>query len=118
MWVRHTADDGQTHQLPRKGETNYLTVRVKNRGLQRASNVSVEPFFSPPGTGLAFPDDWTAMDPARLPADDVVEPGGETVVGPFEFIAQAGHESLVASLTSSLLANHLICNVRKLVHKI
>ena len=96
MWVRNSADAGLTHQSPVVGVTNYMYVRVKNRGVQFATNVNVSAYHCLPGMGLSFPDDWTAMDTANLSAGNLA-PGAETIVGPFEFIpTQVGHECLLA----------------------
>ncbi len=62
IWVRRTADGGLTHEEPIVGTTNYLYVRVKNRGTQTADNVRVDAYHCNPGTGLLFPDDWQPMD--------------------------------------------------------
>ncbi|GJM30580.1 MAG: hypothetical protein DHS20C17_32150 [Cyclobacteriaceae bacterium] len=97
MWVRNSADGGLTHQQPLVGLTNYMYVRVKNRGMQNANNVSVDAYHCLPGTGLSFPDDWTPMSTATLPASGPIAPGGETIVGPFAFVpTQVGHECLLA----------------------
>ncbi len=97
MWVRRAADAGATHQEPVVGQTNYMYVRVKNRGLQAANGVHVDAYHAFPGSGLTFPDDWMAMDTPTLPAGAPIAPGGQTVVGPFAFIAQqVGHECLLA----------------------
>jgi hypothetical protein len=97
MWVRNSADGGLTHQQPLVGLTNYMYVRVKNRGLQTASRVHVGAYHCLPGTGLAFPDDWIPMDTPTLPASGPIAPGGETIVGPFAFVpTQVGHECLLA----------------------
>jgi zinc metalloprotease ZmpB len=97
MWVRRAADGGPTHQHPVVGLTNYMYVRVKNRGMQAATNVRVNAYHCLPGTGLAFPDDWAPMATAMLPAGGPVAPGGQTIVGPFAFVpTQVGHECLLA----------------------
>lgn len=97
MWVRSASDGGVTHQRPVVGQTNYMYVRVKNRGLHPAENVSVDAYHCLPGTGLAFPDDWIPMDTPSLSARGPIAPGGETIVGPFAFVpTQVGHECLLA----------------------
>ena len=97
MWVRHAPDGGLIHEQPLVGLTNYMYVRVKNRGLQDAQNVSVDAYHCLPGSGLSFPDDWMAMDTPTLPAAGPIPPGGETIVGPFAFVpSQVGHECLLA----------------------
>ena len=97
MWVRRSPDGGLLHQQPLVGLTNYMYVRVKNRGLQTAENVYVDAYHCLPGTGLAFPDDWIPMDTPSLPTGGPVASGGETIVGPFDFVpTQVGHECLLA----------------------
>jgi len=97
MWVRRAADGGLIHQQPLVGQTNFMYVRVKNRGLQTAFSVHVAGYHCLPGTGLAFPDDWIPMDTPSLPASSPIAPGGETIVGPFAFVpTQVGHECLLA----------------------
>lgn len=97
MWVRQAADGGLTHQDPVVNQANYMYVRVKNRGTQTAQEVRVDAYHCLPGTGLAFPDDWQPMATATLPAPGPLASGGETIVGPFEFVpTQVGHECLLA----------------------
>jgi zinc metalloprotease ZmpB len=97
MWVRNSADGGMTHQNPLVGLTNYMYVRVKNRGLQAANGVYVDAYHCLPGTGLAFPDDWMAMATPSLPAAGPIPPGGSTIIGPFAFVpTQVNHECLLA----------------------
>ena len=97
MWLRNTPDGGVRHQRAIVGQTNYMYVRVKNRGLQRAENVRVDAYHCLPGTGLAFPDDWIPMDTPTLPASESIARGGETIVGPFAFVpTQVSHECLLA----------------------
>ncbi len=97
MWVRRSADGGTAHEQPVVGQTNYMYVRVKNRGTQTAENVRVDAYHALPGTGLAFPDDWQPMATASLPASGSIASGGSTIVGPFAFVpTQVGHECLLA----------------------
>lgn len=97
MWVRRLPDGGLAHERPVIGLTNYMYVRVKNRGIEAAYNVSVDAYHCLPGTGLAFPDDWSPMMTASLPAPAPIAPGGEAVIGPFAFVpTEVGHECLLA----------------------
>lgn len=97
MWVRRNPDGGTAHQQPIVNQTNYMYVRVKNRGTQTANNVRVDAYHCLPGTGLAFPDDWQTMTTATLPAPGSIASGGQTIVGPFEFVpTQVDHECLLA----------------------
>lgn len=96
LWNRLSADGGSTHETPVTGQTNYLYVRVANRGTQTASGVTVRAFNCEPGTGLTWPDDWAPMTTAQLSAPDIPA-GGSVVVGPFEWTPEVvGHECLLA----------------------
>jgi hypothetical protein len=97
MWVRRRADGGTTHQNPAIGRTNYMYVRVKNRGTQPATNVRVKAYHCNPGTGLAWPTHWSPMDTPELPAAAAIPPGGSTIVGPFAWKPTVfSHECLLA----------------------
>lgn len=97
MWVRRASDGGTVHQEPIVNQTNYMYVRVKNRGTQTANAVRVDAYHALPGTGLAFPDDWVPMATATLPASGPIASGGSTIIGPFAFVpTQVGHECLLA----------------------
>ena len=97
VWVRRDADGGLNHQQPIVNQTNYAYVRVKNRGTQTAYGVRVDAYHAIPGSGLAFPDDWTPMATATLPASGPIAQGAETIVGPFAFVpTEVGHECLMA----------------------
>lgn len=97
MWVRRRPDGGTTHQHPALGRTNYMYVRVKNRGTQAANNVTVKAYHCKPGTGLAWPHHWSPMDTPMLPAAGAIPSGGDTIVGPFRWKPTVfGHECLLA----------------------
>lgn len=101
MWNRLSADGGTTHQTPVVGVTNYMYVRVKNRGTQTANNVLVKAYHCIPAAGLVWPDDWQAMTTPQLPASGPIPSGGETIVGPFEWTPEVvGHECLLASVSA------------------
>lgn len=97
MWNRLDSDGGTTHETPVIGVPNYMYVRVGNRGTQTATNVSVKAFNCRPSTGLVWPDDWQPMTTAQLNAPADIAPGGDVVVGPFEWTPMVeGHECLLA----------------------
>lgn len=96
IWNRLSADGGTDHETPIVGQTNYVYVRVKNRGLESADNVIVRGFHCRPGAGLTWPSDWQAMTTTAVSAGSIPS-GGETVVGPFEWTpTNVGHECLLA----------------------
>jgi hypothetical protein len=98
IWNRLAADGGTTHQTPIVNQTNYLYVRVKNRGTQTATGVEVKCYHCKPGTGLVWPDDWQATTTPQLSAPGPIASGGAVVVGPFQWTPTVvGHECLLAS---------------------
>ena len=100
IWNRLEADGGTVHQTPVLDVTNYMYVRVKNRGTDTAENVVVRAYHCRPSAGLVWPDDWQAMDTPELPAGSIPS-GGETIAGPFEWIPEVeGHECLLASVSA------------------
>ena len=100
IWSSRSNDSTIGHETPLLDVTNYLFVRVKNRGTDPAENVLVKAYHCRPSTGLVWPDDWQAMVTAELPAGTIVS-GGETVVGPFEWVPEVeGHECLLASVSA------------------
>lgn len=100
LWNRHDADGGTAHETPVVGTTNYLYVRVKNRGSEPAQNTTVKAYHCRPAAGLVWPDDWQAMTTPSLSAGSIPS-GGDTVVGPFEWTPHtAGHECLLASVSA------------------
>jgi hypothetical protein len=97
MWVRRLPDGGTTHQNPAVGKSNYMYVRVKNRGTQTANNVIVKAYHCNPGSGLAWPSHWSPMDTPYLSTPSPLPSGSEVVVGPFKWTPTVfGHECLLA----------------------
>ncbi len=84
IWNRLAADGGTSNQPPVAGETNYLYVRVKNRGTESAADVAVRSFQQKQGTEGNWPNDWQATTTATLSAGTIASQG-ETVVGPFQW---------------------------------
>ncbi len=99
IWNRLAGDGGTANQAPVAGITNYLYVRVRNRGTSAANNVIVNAFQ---GSGaLRWPTDWIALSTASLPGNSIV-PGGQTVVGPFQWTPQqSGQLSVLASASAT-----------------
>ena len=97
IWNRTSADNGTTHQDPVIGVTNYIYVKVKNRGTRDATGVVVKGFHADPSAGLSFPNDWLPMTTTQLPAANVpANNDGEITVGPFEWVPfHLGHECVI-----------------------
>ena len=100
IWSSRTPDSTVGHEKPLLGTTNYLFVRVKNRGSETANNILVKAYHCRPGTGLTWPDDWQPMNTPELSIVSLVS-GDEVIVGPFEWIPEnEGHECLLASVSA------------------
>ncbi|HEX4068382.1 MAG TPA: hypothetical protein VHZ09_20345 [Acidobacteriaceae bacterium] len=96
IWNRLAPDGGTAFQTPVTNQTNYAYVKLKNRGSQAATNVTVKAFHANPAAGLSYPDDWIPMQTTQLSAADVpANNASEITVGPFEWIpTNVGHECL------------------------
>ncbi len=66
IWVRNDATAG-SHQNPEFGQTNYINVRVRNRGSVDGYNVPIKLYVANASTGLAWPTDWTFVGQAVVP---------------------------------------------------
>lgn len=100
IWSSRSSDSSIGHEKPLLGITNYLFVRVKNRGTETANNILVKAYHCRPSTGLVWPDDWQAMDTSELTVGSLAS-GAEVIVGPFEWVPEnEGHECLLASVSA------------------
>lgn len=101
IWNRLLSDGGLTHETPVTMQTNYMYVRIKNRGIQSANNAVVNAYHCRPATGLVWPDDWKPMTTAQLPAPGPIPSGGDVIMGPFEWTPEVvGHECLLAFVSA------------------
>ncbi|MGB9367023.1 MAG: hypothetical protein WCE79_13530 [Xanthobacteraceae bacterium] len=86
VWNRNAADGGSVHQDAIAGQSNFIFVKVKNRGTQAAANVTVKGYQNQPGAnGRVWPSDFVEMagQPALNVASIAPASGQEVVVGPF-----------------------------------
>lgn len=98
IWVRRSNDGGTADQLPQAGQTNYLSVRVRNRGSREAVGVVVRVYDAVGGTSMRWPDDWMPLvgeaTVARIPA------GASAVVSiPWRAVG-AGHTCFLARISA------------------
>lgn len=96
IWNRRANDGGTTHEEPVTNRTNYAYVKIKNRGTQQATGVTVRAYHANPAGGLAYPIDWVPMTTAQLSASNVAaNNAAEITVGPFAWIpTHVGHECI------------------------
>jgi hypothetical protein len=91
IWNRRMADSLTVHEKPIIGLTNYIYVKIKNRGTEIANNVKVRGYHSRPGAGLLLPDDIQPLTTAELPVVGTsIAPNNteEKIIGPFEWIPE------------------------------
>jgi hypothetical protein len=101
VWNRQAADSGTANQQPATGVTNYLYVRVNNRGLLSAAGVSVRCYQGAPGSALQWPTNWTPLTTPSMPGP-AIPSGGSAVIGPFHWTpTQPGAISVLASASAT-----------------
>lgn len=86
IWNRRSPG-GTVHQEPALGATNYVYVKIQNRGTSVATNVRVKGYHCKPLAGFLWPNDLQPMTTAELPAG-TLQPNNteEKTIGPFEWI--------------------------------
>jgi extracellular elastinolytic metalloproteinase len=98
IWVRNLNDAGTVHQNPEFGQTNYIHVKIRNRGMTTVQNAPVKVYVADASTGLSWPVDWTYVG-----QDYVVSlaPGGTTtIVVPWN-PAGTGHYCIIARIDTA-----------------
>ncbi len=61
IWVRNANDGGTVHQNPKGGFTNYIYIRVRNRGSLASfsmSNVKLRAYWAKASAALSWPAPW------------------------------------------------------------
>ena len=76
IWNRLTDDGGTDHQTPKAGQTNFLFVRVHNRGPAPAYGVKVH-LYTHPFSPSIWPDKWKPLGTVSVPT---IAAGGQQVV--------------------------------------
>lgn len=61
IWVRNINDGGTVHQNPEAGQTNYVYVKVRNRGIaaSAATGNRLKLYWAKASTGLSWSFPWT-----------------------------------------------------------
>lgn len=90
------------HQVPILNSTNYIYVKIKNRGTSSANNIVVKGFHCKPGGGLVWPQDWQPMQTAQINVQGSLGSGQSTIVGPFQWVpTQQGHECILMTISAT-----------------
>lgn len=84
IWVRRQADGltNQTHQNPEYGQTNYIYVRVRNRGYQTSlGSEQLNLYWAKANTVLDWPDIWQGNETIGNPPVQLGNPVGVQTIG-------------------------------------
>ena len=111
IWNRRMADGLTVHEKPIIGSTNYIYVKIKNRGTEIANNVKVRGYHSRPGAGLLLPDDIQPLTTAELSVGTVASNNTEEkIIGPFEWIPEInanGYDSIIMVVSADNDASNI-----------
>src|SRR5690606_22274780 len=80
---RRQADGIFSHEPPLLNITNYVYVRIKNRGTSSANGIVVKGYHCKPGGGLVWPNDWQSMQTSQINVSGSLGSSQSTIVGPF-----------------------------------
>lgn len=102
VWNRRNPDGGTAHEAPVVDVTGHAYVRVKNRGTQPATDVSVQLFRGDPSTALTWPGDWSSALTPQVAAPTPIPPGGTAVLGALSWKpTRVGDERLLVSVSAA-----------------
>jgi hypothetical protein len=102
IWNRRQSDGGAINEQPIAGVTNYAYVKIKNRGSQKAVNVTVRAFHTGSGTKRVYPRDYRAMKPAKRTVAKVPpNSSAEIVIGPFAWVPSVAGRSYMLMVASA-----------------
>jgi zinc metalloprotease ZmpB len=102
IWNRRHSDRGTAHETAQSGVTNYAYVKIKNRGLQKATKVAVRAFHAPASAKLSFPGGWQAMRTAQRAAAEVPpHSSAEILVGPFAWVPKSRQEAMLMVVSAA-----------------
>lgn len=88
--VNRNQNDGTTtfaHQNPIPGATNYLFVKIKNRGTQTATNIEMKAYKCNAGGGNIWPNDWQYLGVINPSSSLPATPTAEMIIGPITWTA-------------------------------
>ena len=66
IWVRHQQDGIEQHQNPQGGQTNYVYMKVRNRGNTTMTNIEVDVYWSKGAVSIVWPGEWTYIGTATI----------------------------------------------------
>ncbi|MBS1777373.1 MAG: hypothetical protein JSS64_13950 [Bacteroidetes bacterium] len=107
IFNRHQNDGqtNQTHQNPSPNTTNYLFVRVKNRGQLNADNILVNGYRCTPGGGMVWPQDWILLNSNPVSGGSGLTLGNSRIVGPITWTPPTGQNHVCLLFTVEALGD-------------
>ncbi len=66
IWVRHQRDGVEAHQNPQGSRTNYVYVKVRNRGTATMTAISVDLYWAAGAAAIPWPSGWTRINTATI----------------------------------------------------
>lgn len=100
IWNRTHQDGKPAHQAPVPGVQSFAYVRVRNRGLAAATDVTVRGFQARHAQAAVWPTDWRALSTSVLTVAAPIPPGGEAIVGPFSWTPLQADDSLLFAVSA------------------
>jgi hypothetical protein len=103
LWNRRSKDGQTVHEDPLPGASNYVYVRVYNRGYQTATAVVVRGYYAPGAANMVWnrATGWSQMTPL-LSGPITLAPAATAMVGPFEWNpGTSGQWYLLMSVSAS-----------------
>ncbi len=98
IWVRYLPDGVEEHQNPRGSETNYVYVRVRNRGTATMTSIAVDLYWAAGAAAIPWPGGWTPVGTANIAS---LAPGASAVVSLPWIPPLSGHYCFLARVHSA-----------------
>jgi hypothetical protein len=100
IWNRLAPDGQAISQSPAVGAVNHAYVLVRNRGLQSVKNITVSGFQSRVLNPQIWPLDWLSTKTPSITLATILNPGGNVIIGPFEWIPQHVNDHILFAVST------------------
>jgi len=103
--VNRHQNDGTTnfvHQNPSPNATNFLFVRIKNRGTLTANNIFINGYSTFPSGGSVWPQDWGLLNSQPVSGGSNLAPNADRIIGPITWTAPSlfAHVCIMITVTA------------------
>jgi uncharacterized protein YegL len=95
VWNRRQQDGVEQHENPQVCQTNYVYVKVRNRGNATMNNVNVDLYWSENAASIPWPAAWTYIGTQTIAS---IAPGQSMVVNFPWHPTTAGHKCFLARI--------------------